>query len=139
MDNSKKLTHEEIIRNEFIKRYPIGSNVKLQLWDEYFAGGLALKQYTAQEVADKNAEIEKLRSEYSEYTIRAINDQAKFKHVILEKHALLKEAIDLLDRALIYMIPETSEEGELIENDISDFMIKTTGKEAGNDGICRRF
>lgn len=87
MDNSKKLTPEEIAILA-AKNYPES------YYSEPFTPHnwviIAMKQYAAQEVAEKNTEIESLKSEYAEYTIRSINDQAKLKQVILEKDALLK-------------------------------------------------
>jgi hypothetical protein len=137
--SNKKLTPEEIIRRKSFEVDQVESAV-------YITDAInAMKQYAAQEIADKDAEIGRLKADYSEYTVRSINDQAKLKHVILEKDALLKEAIDKGEKlysALMSIHLQFGDESHAFEmsNELynwCDFMhsngFKAAGKEAAED------
>lgn len=85
------------------------------------------QQLSTAELAAKKYLQERYETDYiPDHWVRTVAEYSA------ENGSLLKEAIDLLDRSLIYMAPETSEEGELIEYDISEFINKLTGKEGGN-------
>lgn len=128
MDNSKKLTPEEIaniqceeiIKKEILLKYPsVSIDMKWMI-------NAAMKQYAAQEVAEMKEfhahEIDQLGLKHQE-------QRSFYQDECNNKDALLKEAIGLLR----YWRDEYDGDGSFDEM-VDDFLDKTTGTEAGTHG-----